>query len=387
MKNPSDAVLFGVTIPLSARVFLTTQLNLLVDRLPNLHLVYGTDGVGPVDEIDSRVKQHVVPVLRNPSPIKDLYGLFSLIRLLRKLRPRMVVLGTPKMGMLGLLAAWILRVDRRVYILYGLRFEGASGVGRRILLFMEWLSMWCATEVIALSESNKRVSIELGLVPEKKISVIGSGSIGGVDRSRFRPPTSTEKLLLRERFELPADALVVGFLGRLVPDKGLAEMAKVWPVIHERKPDAWLLIVGPDETANSSERALIEELSGLANVKIHGPVDDPENAFGAMDINLLLTKREGFGMVLIEAAACGVPAVTTRVNGTVDAIADGVTGTLVELGDIESTAQALLAYLDSEELRARHSQAGINRVEREFDSAMVNQRWVKRYLNLLGESA
>lgn len=368
-------VLFGVTIPLSARVFLRHQLALLADKLSAVHLVYGDDGTGAVTDLDARVTQHAVPVVRQPSPLRDVWGLFAMLRLMQQLRPKAVVMATPKMGLLGLLAATMTRVNRRIYVLYGLRLEGASGIGRTFLIWMERLAMACATEVIVLSESNKREVQRLRLTRANKISTIGSGSIAGVDLNRFQPVSTDKKAAAKSRFGIPSEVTVVGFLGRLTADKGLKEMALLWERLHPRFPNAWLLLVGPDEASSMGQGRLLTNLAQLPRVRIHGQVDDSETVFAAMDVHLLLTKREGFGVVLLEGAACGVPVVASKVSGTVDAVIDGVTGALVPLENVEEASFAVEKYLKDSELRRQHGLAGLTRVRDEFSADRVNALW------------
>lgn len=375
--NPHAPIVYGVTIPLSARAFLRGQLNLVASKRRGVHLVYGSDGEGPIDEIDSRITQTTLPVRRDPAPIQDVRGLVGLVKYLWELRPGIVVMGTPKMGLLGTLAAWLCRVPRRVYILHGLRLEGATGLGRVVLWCMEWLSMACATEVIAVSRSNREQSLKMRLTNKDKILVLGAGGIGGVDVERFTPPGALARAAARERFDLPLDGPVVGFVGRLTRDKGLSEMAQVWSRVHAEFPDAWLLLVGPNETGSLGLEHLVAELTALPRVRVHGPVRDPEMAYAAMDLLLLLTRREGFGMVLVEAGACGIPAVATAVGGTVDAVSAGVTGTLVPSRDVEAAAAAVRAYLRDPELRALHGRAAHERVVEDFASDRVNGMWVR----------
>lgn len=368
------AVLYGTTIPLSARAFLRGQINRMA-RDEQVFLVYGRDETGPVEGLATNVRQLSVPMVRDPSPLRDLLSLLHMLRAIARIRPGTVAFGTPKMGLLGTLAACFLRVPRRVYVLYGLRFEGTSGRARTLLLALERLAMASATEVLALSESNRSEVLRLGLTRPDKIVVLDQGAIGGVDVVRFAPPTNTQRGASRRRFGIPSDAELVGFVGRLTPDKGLEDMVAVWDKMHRRRPTAWLLVVGPDESALGPHAHLVEQLRALPRVVVHGPVPDVEEVFVGLDVLLLLTKREGFGTVLIEAAACGVPSVAARVSGTVDAVVDGVTGTLVPLGDVSAAVAAVEAYLDSPDVREEHGRVGRERVVRSFSTDHLDELW------------
>jgi glycosyltransferase involved in cell wall biosynthesis len=373
--SSGNTILYGVTIPLSARSFFVGQLNLLAHSGLDVHLVYGNDGSGRIAEFDARIDQIPIPVLRRPSPLRDLRALRQLVLLVYRIRPSTTVMTTPKMGLLGTLAARICGVPRRVYILMGLRLEGATGAKRRFLWIMEWLAMACATEVLSVSESNRTEAVRLNLVSREKIHVIGKGGIRGVDSTRFCIPSEEQRAAARGRFGLPLDVPVLGFVGRLAPDKGLTLLPEVWRQVHKQKPDAWMLVVGPDDTSGLGVGDQVTRLKGLPNVVVHGPVTDPESAFQALDLLILLTKREGFGMVLVEAAACGVPAVATRVSGTVDAVVDGETATLVPLGDVEAATAAVLEYINTPARLREHGYQGRQRVCRDFAPDDVDIHW------------
>ena len=375
---PNGPLLYGVTIADSASAFLSDQLNLMAARHPDVHLVYGNDGRAPVGTLDARVTQTELSIRREPALLGDFKGLVALIAHLRRLRPRTVVMGTPKMALLGLFAAWLCRVPRRVHVLHGLRLEGATGVRRAVLWGTERLSTACATEVLAVSRSVRDESLRLRLTRPGKIDVIGEGSICGVDLSRFHVPAPEQRALARARFGLPKDELVLGFVGRLTPDKGLAEMTAVWAQVHTEHPNAWFLVVGTDEATGRGLGHLVTALAALPRVRFVGSVPDPELAFMAMDVLLLLTRREGFPLVLLEAAACGVPAVVTKVRGTVDAVVEGETATLVPWGDVAAAAAAVGAYLTNPQRRREHGVAGRNRAIRDFAANRVAEAWADR---------
>lgn len=371
-----QGVVYGVTISRSANAFLLGQLDLLAGSGTDLHLVYGTDSLGPVNLASRNIRKHVVKVRRSPNVMSDVAGLFDLFRLLGTVRPRTVVMGTPKMGLLGTLAAALRRVPRRVYVVHGLRYKGASSRTEYAILWaMEWLAMRAATEVAAVSSAVGREAVRDRLLKADKLKLVGQGSISGVDTDRFSPPSLERQHEARRRFGLPLEAPVVGYLGRLAPDKGMADLAELWERVVQERPDCWLLVVGTDECTGFGHGELITAIRGLKNVRITDSITDPETAFAAMDINVLLSKREGFGMTLIEGSAVGVPPVATRVGGIVDAVADGVTGTLVEAGDVSGAFDAVQMYLRDPEVRRQHSRAGVSRTTAEFSAKHVNQLW------------
>ena len=120
---------------------------------------------------------HSIPMVRNPSILRDLWALLLWIRLIRRIRPTVVSIGTPKAALMGLFASWVLRVPHRVYMLRGLRLETTTGVSRAILGALERIAAGCATEVIAVSASLKVAYLQEKLSDERKVVVLGGGSL------------------------------------------------------------------------------------------------------------------------------------------------------------------------------------------------------------------
>ena len=159
--------------------------------------------------------------------------------------------------------------------------------------------------------------------------------------------------------------------------------ADAWRTLSSEFPDAYLLVVGPFEARDALPPDVVERLRGDARVRLVGPRDDTPQLFSAMDVVALPTYREGFPNVPLEAAAMARPVVATTVPGCTDAVADGVTGSLVPPRDAAALATALRAYLVDPELRAQHGRAGRERVLREFRQEAVWGAIEREYERLL----
>ncbi len=156
---------------------------------------------------------HRVRLTRSPHPLRDALSLVDLLRLIRRVRPDLVNVSTPKAGLVGGLAAWLSRVSVRVYVVRGLRFEIATGWRRRVLRLLEGLAMRASTHVVFNSRSLRRLTESEGLIAAGRGIVIASGSGNGVDVSRFIDLSDGPDV--RSRLGIPADVGVVGFVGRL----------------------------------------------------------------------------------------------------------------------------------------------------------------------------
>jgi len=300
------------------------------------------------------VESIAIPMHRGIAPLSDFVSLFRLWRLLGKLKPDLVEFSTPKAGLLGTVAAKLRGVPRRIYMLRGLRLETATGIKRRILLAGERIASACAHVVLCNSESLRNQASALGLAPASKLHLLGEGSSNGVDTERFSPgPSDVRKML-----GIPFAAPVVGFVGRLTRDKGLPELVDAFDAILKVRPDAHLILVGWYDT---SEDALSEQtrtrIESNAHIHLTGFVHRTAPYYRALDLMVLPTWREGFPNAVLEAAATGIPVVTTMSTGSRDSVVPEVTGLLIPPGYPEAICEAVLKLIGDPERRRRMGSA------------------------------
>ena len=331
--------------------------------------VRGISSPGPLLEAFGQC-EHIpvegITMTRTIDPMRDSIGLAQLWRQIRRWRPAIIHAHTPKAGLLGMLAAWAACVPVRIYHLRGLPLETTSGWKRRLLWTTEWLACRLAHRVLCISESLRQQAIQLRFCPADKIQVLCNGSGNGVDAiSRF-DPSRFDRNSARSKLGIPLASLVVGFVGRMARDKGIVDLARSWEMLSASRSELRWLIVGDLDTRDPIHRELYCRLQNDPRVHILGFVADVTEWYAAMDVCVLPTYREGFGNVLLEAAAMRLPVVATRVTGCVDAVADGVTGTLVPPRDARELAHAIARYLDDPALRRDHGEAGRKRVLRDF---------------------
>lgn len=386
-------LLYLVTHPMTARYLLRGQLRHLAGRGFEVALA-----AAPGPDLDVALEQEgvagfEVPMAREIAPARDLAALARLGRVIARFRPHLVCAGTPKAGLLGMLAARRARVPARLYAVRGLRLETARGARRRLLATAERTAAACAHRVVCVSASLRRRYLELGLAPEAKTAVLGDGSSNGVDVERFRPRSSPDRpggdpetLRLRRELGLPEGAPVVGFVGRLSRDKGIADLLEAFDgPVSARFGAARLLLLGDFEDGDPLPAAVRERLTSHPRVVRAGFVPDAAPYYGLFDLLAFPSYREGFPNAPLEAAASGLPVVGYAATGTVDAVADGATGALVPLGDAEALGAAMVRYLADPGLRRGHGTAGRERVERKFSRQRVWQAWEDELRRLLAE--
>lgn len=374
-----------VTVPLSLR-FLRGQVGFMRDHGFAVSCV-SAPGPEQAEFVASEaVPTYSVAMTRAISPLHDLGALCRLVRLLRQIRPSIVHAHTPKGGLLGMLAAWLAGTPVRVYHMRGLPLASARGWRRRLLRLTERVSCRLADRVICVSHKLRRYAISEGLCPADKIVTLLGGSGNGVDSTgEFDPdgPARGEGAALRWRLGIGPDAAVVGFIGRLVLDKGIVELAAAWQELRARFPDAHLVLAGPEEARDAVPPALLDRLRQDQRVHLLGRIAWPRQVHAAADVLVLPSHREGFPNVPLEAAAMGKPIVCSRIDGCDEAVVDGETGTLVPVGDASALAAAIAAYLESPELRARHGWAGRERVGRLFRREAIWEALLQEYQELL----
>ncbi|HZB88737.1 MAG TPA: glycosyltransferase family 4 protein [Terracidiphilus sp.] len=325
-----------------------------------------------------------VKMARQIAPAQDLMALLRLWWLLCRLRPDIVEFSTPKAGLLGLVAAVLAGVPRRIYLLRGLKLETAAGVKRAILHAAERVTMACAQTVLCNSNSLRAQALALSLAPAAKLHVLGAGSGIGVDLEHFSPGPSP----VRASLGIPRKAAVIGFTGRLTRDKGLPELVAAFEEILLARPDAFLLLVGWFDAAEDAlDAGLRARVLRHPRIACTGFVTDAAPYYRAMDVFVLPTLREGFPNAVLEASASGLAVVTTLSTGARDAVVPEVTGLLVPPGYPEAIEEAVLRLLWDGALRERMGSAGRAWVARRFAQDDVLSENVAFYDSQVKETA
>lgn len=366
LSRARPTVVHVVTVPWALR-FLSGQVSYMQRAGFGVHAVSSPGEGVAAFEAAEHVAVHSVEMTRRVTPLRDRWALWKLWRVLRRVRPEIVHGHTPKGGLLAMLAGWLAGTPVRIYHLRGLPVLTATGRRRRILRLTERTACRLAHRVLAVSQSMRSIAVGEGLCDPERIKVLLGGSGNGVDATgRFRPQGDEVRRAARAQQGIPPDALVVGFVGRMTRDKGMCELADAWLRLRERQPRLHLLAVGVFEPEDPVPDDVVAALRSDPRVHLTGLASDTPRLYAAMDVLALPSYREGFPNVLLEAAAMALPVVTTSIPGCVDAVRDGVTGTLVPPRDADALACALELYLSTPALRTQHGTAARARVLAEF---------------------
>ena len=373
------------TTPLTL-VFLRGQVRYMSEQGMSVHAVSSPGDLLDAFGRDELIAVHEIRMGRRLTPLGDMRAFVELTKLFRELRPTIVHGHTIKGGLLGMIAAWITGVPLRIYHLHGLMYPVKQGASRRILRWIEKLPALCSHHILCVSPSVARIAVQDAFVRAEKIDVLLSGSANGVDADhRFNPGRLGNEARAKARTMIgcPEHALVMGYVGRIVRDKGMEELVRAWKNLSRDYPNLQLVIAGPFEAEDPLSPESTSVLRSDPRVHVLGWVDHMPEVYSALDLVILPSYREGFPNVPLEAAAMALPVVATDVGGTADAVVDGTTGTLVPPRDAEALERAVRVYLEDAELRRRHGTAGRDRVLREFRQEPLWKTLYRKYLLLL----
>ena len=335
------------------------------------------------------VATHPIPMARQPHPLRDIQSFLALYSLMRRIRPEIVHAHTPKAGLLGMAAARAAGVPVRLYTIHGLPLLTRRGKWRRVLEGAEKSSCALATQVYSVSPSLRDLIAELRLCPDAKLATLGNGSCAGLDVERFDTSArwSAQAADLRRTHGIPAGAQTLTFVGRIARDKGIAILAVAWRELAAEFSHLHLLFAGEEDESDPVDPAVLRELCSHPRVHFTGSWDEDIPAFyAATDILVLPTFREGLGQVVLEAGAMGVPVVSTRIPGVVNALRDGETGLLVPPREVSALTHAVRRLVLDVKLRATLGAAAREYVRTRFSEQFVNQLWISEYRKLAHRS-
>jgi glycosyltransferase involved in cell wall biosynthesis len=371
---------FVATIPAVVHAFLKEHIRASADKWA-ITIITHPDGAELLNDIDAEFIP--LSVERKVSPWRDLCALIRLVILFRRKRFDLVHSIMPKTGLLTMLAGWLACIPVRIHTFTGQVWATKQGWKRGVLKLFDRLTVLFSTHILTDSPSQRDFLVSEGVLPQGKGQIIGQGSICGVDVRRFYSDTQV-RTAMREELGIGPEQTVILFLGRLNRDKGMRDLAAAFTEIVSQSNAVVLMLVGAEEDVPFS---CIQEICGIYRELLRriGFTPYPERYMAAADIFCLPSYREGFGQVIIEAAACGVPAVASRIYGITDAVEDGKTGLLFPAGDVVALTQTLLMLIEDRELRQRMGEAAKTRALTLFSSEKITKEMLSLYGELLGE--
>lgn len=383
-------MLFLCAADISAANLLLPQVTALEKAGFEAHIACA-DGphVGRMRELGFEVR--TVQILNRTSPLANLKSVLALRTLMRREGYGVVHVHMISAGFLGRVAARMARVPFIFYTFRGFAFyEGSSRRLKVFNLFIERLCTPWTSWFFSQSEENRQRAIRHRVMPEERSAAIGNG-IALAEFKREREESELLSNAVRKELGIDKEAFVVGFVGRLVTEKGVIELLEAAFQVLERRPAMTFLIVGDALPSDEGMRPRMAELirsSGFeSRFVLTGWRSDVARLYHAMDLFVLPSYREGMPRSIMEAMAAGKPVVASDIAGCRDEIVDGVTGILVAPRDAQQLSEAIDKVIGDPSLARMMGLAGRDRAERLFDECDVCERLVTQYQKILLQSS
>ncbi|WP_244314651.1 glycosyltransferase family 4 protein [Riemerella anatipestifer] len=372
------------TIPLSMNVLLKGQLAFLNKSFEVIAVSGGGKDLSEVKEREG-VRAIELKMERKISPIRDLLSLIKLYFLFLKEKPEIVHSITPKAGLLSMLAAKFAGVPIRIHTFTGLIFPSKTGMLKKILILMDRLLCWAATNIYPEGHGVKNDLIKYKIT-QKSLNVIANGNVNGIDIAHFSPQQVSEEVKQQLKQDLNIQdtdfVFVFVFVGRLVGDKGINELVAAFKQLDVENTK--LLLVGAEErNLDPLKEDTIYEIENNKNIIAVGYQTDVRPYFAIADALVFPSYREGFPNVVMQAGAMGLPSIVSDINGCNEIIIEGKNGWIIPPKNVEELYLAMRrmmedkkAYLD---LKTQSRQMIVDR----YQQQVVWEALLQEYKQLL----
>jgi len=382
MKNKLIRI---TTVPISLKLLLKDQLKYMNQFFDVIAVSsYGKE-IHEV-EVSQGIRTKEIEMSRQITPLKDLLSLYEMIKFLSKEKPEIVHTHTPKAGLIGMLGAWVTRVPHRLHTVAGLPVMESSGMKRKVLMFVEWLTYKCATHVYPNSYGLEEFIITNNLTTNDKLKVLGNGSSNGIDTTYF---SKTEDVMengnkIKGDYKLFDEDFVFIFIGRIVKDKGINELLSAFDNLSKTEKNVKLLLVGPFEDhldpISYESRDILHNNKNIIEV---GFQNDVRPFLAISDCLVFPSYREGFPNVVMQAGSMGLPAIVSDINGCNEIVEHGVNGVIIPVKESEALHESMKKIYSDDKLRDALAQNARNQIVERYDQLFVWQAIKDEYDILL----
>ena len=322
--------------------------------------------------LPKNIKIRLFKIKRKPNIFSDLKSLFYLIKVFYKINFYIAFSITPKAGFLTAISAFIMGVPNRFHWFTGQVWCNYRGAKKFFFKCLDILIFKFSTHVLVDSKSQRNFLIKNRVLSEKKSKVLHKGSVSGVDIKKFNFRLSIRNLL-RKKLLIPKSSFVYLFLGRVNCDKGIYELVNVFQKISITNKKLFLLIVGPVEDSEIKNK--FSKFKN--NIIFVDSVENPQDWYCVADVLCLPSHREGFGSVIIEAAACGIPALASNIYGIKDAIVSNQTGLLHKVNNEKDLEKKMLYLLKRKKLIKEFGKNAKKRVKIDFNNHIMTKKLIE----------
>ena len=376
------------TVPISLKVLLRGQLRYMKSYFD---VVGVSSGGRELDEVakDEGIRTIRLEMSREMTPVKDIISLLKMIYLISREKPDIVHTHTPKAGIVGMLAAWLMRVPHRLHTVAGLPLVEHDGIKKKILLLVEKATYFCATRVYPNSHGLKEIILENRLASRKKVKVIGNGSSNGIDVEYFKltPEIEDEAKSLRSKYGIADNDFVFIFVGRITKDKGIEELLSAFVSLAKEMGKVRLLLVGNFEHSldpiSEKSKAILDSDDRILEM---GFQHDVRPFFAMSDCLVFPSYREGFPNVVLQAGAMGLPAIVSDINGCNEIVENAINGLIIPPKNPNALYEAMVKMMVDETLRKRMSTNARDMIVKRYEQKLFWQMIKKEYDLILEDS-
>lgn len=316
--------------------------------------------------------------------------IWQLYRIFKREKFDIVQYSTRNAGTYASIAAWMAGIKCRLYCQWGMMFIALKGFKRFLLWLDEKVITRLSTVIESESFSMYETAIEHGIYQREKASVIWNGSACGVDIEKYEMPKKAAwRKEVREELGISEDARVFGYCGRITRDKGLNELFAAFKRVVEnknQKTDTYLMIIGRDDHSETINPELFAWAKSSPYVKFTGYTTNVPKYYSALDVFASLSYREGFGLVVIEAAAMGVPGIVSDALGQRDTIEHMKTGYLVHTYNVDNVVEAMNFFIENPDKAFEMGETARKEVEEKYDQKELLRRLAEHRNQLIDQN-
>jgi glycosyltransferase involved in cell wall biosynthesis len=326
-----------------------------------------------------------VPITPKINLLKDFFAFIYLVVVILKIKPNIIHSIMPKAGLLTAFASFFL-VSTRIHTFTGQVWQTKSGLSRIGLKFLDKLVVRMNTVCLTDSFSQSQFLFLESIVTRNngRLPVLSQGSLGGVDLNRinikFRDQWRTD---VRYKYNISSDAFVLGFLARKTRDKGSLFILDAFRKARLKHKHIVLMYIGPDDNVNELADYKIRHIDWDLSVINIGAVVSHEKYLAGFDVLCVPSYREGFGSIVVDAAALGIPSIGSHISGLTDAIIDNETGLLFNCDDQEDFVRKIGILIENNDLLKKLGETAYVRVVNYFDCQVLSREYKNLYSNLL----
>jgi glycosyltransferase involved in cell wall biosynthesis len=377
MKN---RICFLASNSSSINVFLSNQIK-ICKKLFKVYIISNKKDSNYLEHL--KIIHNKVNIKRTPSLFHDINLLVLFFFYFKKNKFLIIHSQTPKIGFIAQIASYLNRTPVRIHTFTGQVWANRSGLKKWLLIFCDKIIFFLSTHIIIDSTSQKKFLIQNKVIESKssKTYVFGNGSISGVNIKKFR--FFNKKINLKKKYKINCEHKIILYVGRINIDKGLLDLAKSFNYIKSDLPKVSLILVGYEDGLSVEKIKNLIKDDFKKDFYYFNYTNNPEEFMNFADTLCLPSYREGFGQVVIEAAACKLPAVVSNIYGLKDSVKNNFSGFFFKPGNIRDLSGKLKKILNDDELRYKMSVQAQTRAINLFSSNIINKDIKKFYMNIL----